>query len=192
MNRVYKLLFSDVTIHLDGTAANPDNKFKLRISTCATPLADYLATQKLVGASHVTLQGVNGNSTIMTYETKGPVCDSNLIFLSDHVCRQQVQRSTQFLRVCRKIHDDAALIPFATNAFVFSCGFYPEFRAAFAQQFSEKQRRAIRTAVVPAIFLDRLTEVPGLIPGVKHLWLESPASWREDGDDDEATRVMFP
>jgi hypothetical protein len=155
-------------------------------------LTDYLATKKLVGTSHAALQGVNGTSTIMTYETKGPVCDSNLVFLSDHICRQQVQRSTQFLRVCRKINDDAALIPYATNAFVFSCGFYPEFRAAFAQQFSEKQRRAIRTAVVPALFLNKLTEVPGLVPSIKHLWLESPASWDEDDDQDEGIRAQFP
>jgi hypothetical protein len=188
-NRIYKLLFSGTTIHLDGMITrNKHNYYAPSITTCTTtPSTDYLATKDLAGTSHAALQGANGTSTIKTHYTKGEVCDSNDIFLSRHLCHQPVELSTQFLRVSRQIYSEAALLPYATNAFVFSGGLHSVFRAEFTHLFSEKQRRAIHTAILPAAFLGGLTKVPGLIPDVKHLWLEGPAPWREDSEGDEGT-----
>jgi hypothetical protein len=148
-----------------------------------------LATKNLAGASHAALKDANGTSTIETYHTTDEVCDSNQIFLSNHICRQRVQLSTQLLRVNRQIYSEAGLLPYATNAFVFSGGLSFKFRAAFVQQFSEKQRHAIRTAILPAAYLGGLAGVPGVIPNVKHLWLEGPAPWREDSDEEEETEA---
>lgn len=166
----------------------------MSISTCTTPQADYLATKNFAGIPHTVLQGGNGTTTttFMAHTTEGEVCDSSLFFLSNHICRQHVQLSTQVLSTFRQIHSEAALIPFATNAFMFSGGLYSNFRAAFDQKFTPSQRRAIRTAVVPAIFEGQVDEVPSLIPGVKYLWLEDAAPWIEDKDVDEETWAQFP
>jgi hypothetical protein len=71
------------------------------------------------------------NNFIITHNTKGKACDSNQIFVANHSCPQYVQLSTQFLRISRQINGEAALIPYGTNAFVFSGGLYSKFRAAF-------------------------------------------------------------
>jgi hypothetical protein len=145
-------------------------------------LTDYLA-----GTSQPALQGVNGTSTVTTHNTDGEICDSNQIFLSNHFCHQRVQLSTQLLRVSRQIYSEAALLPYSTNASMFSGGMWHHFRTVFVQQFTDKQRRAMRIAIVPEIFLGQLAQLPRLVPDVKHLWLETPAPQSEDKGKDEGT-----
>ena len=182
-------MFSGITIHLDGSSTNLQNIYRLRISTCTTPSADYLATEKekdLTGTSHANLPGTKGTRSIKTHYTEEEeICDSNQIFACSHYCRQSVQLSTQLLRVNREIYSEAALIPYATNAFVFSAGFTFRFRGAFEQQFTDAQRRAIRTTVVPAAFTGQLMMVSGVVPKVKHIWLTGPAPEREGEGEDE-------
>jgi hypothetical protein len=129
-------------------------------------LTDYLA-----GTSQPALQGVNGTSTVTTHNTDGEICDSNQIFL----------------RVSRQIYSEAALLPYSTNASMFSGGMWHHFRTVFVQQFTDKQRRAMRIAIVPEIFLGQLAQLPRLVPDVKHLWLETPAPQSEDKGKDEGT-----
>lgn len=131
-------------------------------------------------------------STVNTHNTNGDICDSNQMFISNHVCRQRMDLNLQILRVCREIYSEAALLPFGTNAFILSGGLWSDFRAAFTQRFTQLQRRAIRTAVLPAIFMTQVHEVPRLVPNVKGLWLESPAPWRQDEDEDPRNWELFP
>jgi hypothetical protein len=186
-------VFSGITIHLDGSSTNLQNIYRLRISTCTTPSVDYLATEKekdLTNTSHTNLPGTKGTRAIKTHyteeeEEEEEICDNNQIFACNHICRERVQLSTQLLRVNREIYSEAALIPYATNAFVFSAGFTFRFRGAFEQQFTDAQRRAIRTTVVPAAFTGQLMMVSGVVPKVKHIWLTGPAPEREGEGEDE-------
>ena len=184
-NRIYRCLLSGTTIHVGGTAANPTNTYTLCISTCRAPLTDYLATKDLAGTSQLTLHGVNGTCTVTAHNTNGEICDSNQIFVSNHICRQRVELSTQVLRVNRQIYSEAALLPYAMNAFMFSGGMEFHFRTAFLQQFNERQRSAMRTAIVPALFFGQVPELPRMVPALKDLWLESPAPRRKDRDENK-------
>lgn len=131
-------------------------------------------------------------STVNTHSTNGDVCDSNQAFVSNHICRQRVDLNLQILLVYHEFYSEAALLPFGTNAFIFSGGLWSDFRAAFTQRFTQLQRRAIRTAVLPAIFMTQVHEVPRLVPNLKDLWLESPAPWRQDEDEDPQNWELFP
>jgi hypothetical protein len=157
------------------------------ISTCTAPLADYLAIKDLAGASQATMHSINGTTTVTTRDTEGEVCDSNQVLVSNHICRQRVELSTQLLRVNRQIYSEAALLPYATNAFMFSGGMGNRFHAAFVQRFTDKQRRAMRTVIVPSEFYGHLSHFSRHVPNVKFLWLETPAPKRKDEDKDEET-----
>lgn len=150
-------------------------------------MTDYLTTKNLAGASQATIHSINGTTTVTTRDTEGEVCDSNQVLVSNHICREHVQLSTQMLRVNRQIHSEAALLPYATNAFMFSGGMGNRFRTAFAKQSNEKQRHAMRIVIVPSELYGHLSHLSRHVPDVKFLWVETPAPRRKDEDKDEET-----
>jgi hypothetical protein len=192
-NRIYGHLFSNNTIHIDVTIANRENESTLCIDLCTTPSNDHAYFSGLTGAVHVLVKEENEKDReqeaakpvqsidsvsrpAQSGKHKGrEVCDSNRMLGSHMSCGQTVQLSTQFLRTCRQVYLDAALLPYSTNTFNFSGGLHDTFCAVFVQKFSATQRRAMQTAIVDASAvrcksaLKCVQKIPDLLPGLKHL-----------------------
>ena len=115
------------------------------------------------------------------------VCHSNRMMLCSHlICDQTVQLSTQFLRTCRQVYLDAALLPYSTNTFNFSGGIHQDALCnAIVQKLGLKQRQAIRSAIVYVSTLECVQKIPDLLPGIKHLWMRSGLYGFCEGDLDE-------
>jgi hypothetical protein len=222
-NRIYGHLFSNNTIHIDVTIANRENESTLCIDLCTTPSNDHAYFSGLTGAVHVLVKEENEKDReqeaakereeeaakpvqsidsvsrpAQSGKHKGrEVCDSNRMLGSHMSCGQTVQLSTQFLRTCRQVYLDAALLPYSTNTFNFSGGLHDTFCAVFVQKFSATQRRAMQTAIVDASAvrcksaLKCVQKIPDLLPGLKHLWLISRKSWDWNLEQDYA-RVKLP
>lgn len=97
--------------------------------------------------------------------------------LSNHAfgkgwCNDPVCLDVQILRVCRQIYDEAGLIPYAKNHFLFSHGLFGSFQEAFVAQFDLEKRSAMHTVAVLRAWAADIGLVFELLPGLKRLWYD--------------------
>jgi len=189
---------------------NPENKFTLMMDLCTAPSEGHANVGRLTGAAHLAFKAEDAKKReeeaakprlhdlplvpvpVQTEEDEGrKVCDSSNVWFSEQSCHRGFQLSTQMLRTCRQVYEDAALLPYATNTFHFSGGLHDIFCDAFIKQFSLKQRHAIKTAIVVASSLKCVQNIPNLLPGLKHLWLLCWGRFRLDLEEYYA-RVKLP
>lgn len=161
-NEIYRLLLGGITVHIDGNPKSPEKGYGLIIKACAA--GDSLEPLKhLTGAAH------SQRSPLSTNRSNWEPCSSDLIYS----CGKPVRLDIQLLRVCRQMHNDASLIPYAENNFILGDGMYSKFRRAFCKRFSPEQRGAMQT-VAALCMSQRDTEVlPAVLPGLKRLWIQS-------------------
>lgn len=160
-NEIYRLVLGGRTIHIHGTTGNP-RKFKLVFQTCSSkdglePLA------RLTGAAH-------SSSTTLTGPKDWQPCNKNLIKSASDFCGQPVNLDVQLLRVCRQIHEEAALVLFSKNSFIFGSDDVALGRG-FCKRFSVEKRGAMSTVAIQIIADGNVENIPAALPGLKRLWM---------------------
>lgn len=165
-NRIDHLLLGNNTIHIDGTSANPTGRYQLVFNTCTSKIDHSTLTDLSIATNE-------SNKSSQAHTIWKP-CDSNLIEVTENCCRQPVRLDVQVLRVCRQIHNEAALVPYTKNSFIISGGMRREFLNDLTKRFSFEQRRAIETVAVleSQYWAQYVSKLPQLLPGLKKMWLE--------------------
>lgn len=103
----------------------------------------------------------------------------------------------ELLRTCRQIHQEAALIPYAENSFVFHHGLDASTRDVLERYLGPKQRQAICSATILGVEHGHLHGVDEFLPGLK--WVRAQIDlyrfrrFRGNSNrdfDDEAPRII--
>lgn len=161
-NEIYHLLLGGKTIHIDGTTINPENRYELIITACAA--GDSLEPLKrLTGAAHCQ------SSLLSRGRRNWEPCNSDPFVQ----CGKSVSLDVQLLRVSRRMHNDASLIPYAENNFILGDGMYFRFLEVFCKRFSSEQRGAMQTGALLRMARGDFETLPAVLPGLKRLWMHS-------------------
>lgn len=143
-----------------GGVTSTRTRYKMRIRACGDGNSLELL-RHLTGAAH------SQSSLLFTTDRYWAPC-----YEIPNECRPtSFNLDIQLLRVCRQMHNETALIPYAENNFVFRNGMDSDFRRAFRKRFSRDQRGAIQTAAMLRIEEPDIEAIPRVLPGVKHLWM---------------------
>lgn len=148
--------------------AGPMLRYKLSFKSCAHGNCLSPLTQ-LSGAAHA-------QSTMLArHDEQWQPCDRVTLFAQPTFCRQPTNLSLQFLRVCRQIHNEAALIPYHKTSFIIDPdkGLRESFDMAFRNQFSKAKRAVFETVAIWGFEGDTLKHLPSLFPGLKRLWIDA-------------------
>lgn len=169
-NRIYRLVLSNNTIHVEGTRANIENKYQLVFKSCKATTIDYSPLDNLSAAPDRQITPTSADYT------KWAPCDSDLFDIGEAFCPHDsgVNLDVQLLRVCRQIHSEAALIPYAENRFLFSSGVQSMLCDNLTKKFSLEQRHAIKTVAMldSEASMQKLVQLTQLFPKLKKMWLQ--------------------
>ena len=141
----------------------------------------------LVGPAHAERSDTSANPTVPA----SPPQDLDVAICSSRNCTEDSNvLSLQLLGVCKKIHSEAALMPYTENLFIFDDKNHPldplraDFfglynynnhainRLALRGSIGSHQRRAIRNAAFQHLGPGLLDQIPFMFPQLQRLWLD--------------------
>lgn len=168
-NEIYRLLLGGITVHIGGKTESVPVRIGgviCRKPRCELRLEECRAGDSLEPLRHLTGAAHSQSSLLCTGGGDWAPCDKD--YYRD---AKPFSLDFQLLRVCRQMHDETALIPYAENNFIFDDGMDLDFRKAFRKRFNHDQRGAIQTAAVLDFEKRDIEAIPKVLRGVKHLWI---------------------
>lgn len=177
-NKIYRLLLGGITVHVGGSPTRITVKRRIVGVVCIKEYCELHFAACWAGDSLGLLRQLTGaahshSSLISTSGGDWAPCDTNFI---NYCHAKSFSLDLQLLRVCRQVHNETALIPYAENNFIFADGIDSDFRRVFRKRFNRNQRGAIQTAAVLNIGTCDIEALPRLLHGVKRLWMRSSFS----------------
>lgn len=185
LSAVYNLLFSGNAIQI----SDPGSRHGIRCARGQIQRSDPnlrdeetktrvrpFSRLDLSSSSHKLLLGTTGAG----HAKENSVADKQpmkILWQSDPTYSSaRVDLSVQLLRTCRQIHNEAALIPYAGNCFVFLGGLAPDPSKPLERYIGLKQRQAIRSAAIFGVdfHCQHLNRIHRLLPGLHRLWIDVP------------------
>lgn len=162
------LVLGGNAIHIDFEWSS-EKGWRWTNDICKAPSSTNQAFLNLVGATHMGQFQPDGNELARWRACPRGLHCSNL-------ARGVATLPPQILRACQQIHQEAALIPYAENVFIFKTRQPRNLRQPYEEHFTElfnaAQRRAIVTVSVFGPCLRIVPKLAMLLPGLKRLYLE--------------------
>jgi hypothetical protein len=191
-NKIYEYIFVGKTVHVDTSPTHPQS-YEVETENGAIPLYWNLVVPKLRGrlceetpSRHnrfLTLAGparaqqhpsfVEGTAAFelpSTGHTLDHAICSGVNCTGNH--NTPTVLSLQLLRVCKKIHSEAALIPYSETFFIFNDANRPEHNESLRRTFGPNNRAAILNAAFHNIGKRLFSHIPDLFPGLQRVWLD--------------------
>ena len=185
-NKVYENLFVGKTVHLDTSPAHPQS-YEVETENGTIGLYYNLVVPKLRGrlceetpSRHDRFLGLIGPARSQRFDTTadGPI-PAELAHTIDHaVCtgvnctNPTTVLSLQLLRACKKIHSEAALIPYTETFFIINDANRPLHHEALRRAFGSANRAAIQNAAFHNIGQRLFVNMLELFPKLQRVWLD--------------------
>jgi len=167
---IYRLLLAGRTVHIEEIDERPKKLFRLK--PCKLSYSICTANGAMQSLSHLTGAKHSQDASSATIRGTEKPC-LNDFEPHKNGCRGPIRLDVQLLRICRRVYDEAALLPYAENYFIISNAGHTGFLKAFATQFSLEKRGAMHTVAVLRNWEAEIELVPKLLPGLKRLWFEA-------------------
>jgi len=192
-NKVYEYLFVGKTVHIDTAPAHPQ-PYEVETENGALPLYFDLVVPKLRGrlceetpSRHDRFLNLIGPARSQRFDASAddpiaaPRSHPNLAHTLDHAICNGLNctnnpipvLSLQLLRACKKIHSEAALLPYTQTFFILNDANRPLHYESLRRTFgSANTRAAIRNAAFHNIGQRLFVNMPDLFPRLQRVWLD--------------------